>query len=122
MGEVGLACRDGNMRNTPRGTSTLEGWAKELRSWRAQSPRELPRELTTQPRVSVPLQQLEDELALEDEQAPEWPARLKVPLEGASRAAGGDVEAAGSSAGAAGAQPADSTVVPVGNGGTQHTA
>ena len=54
----------------PECTSTLQGWAKELRCKREESPRELPHELTSNPREKVSLKQLKDELDLKNEKAP----------------------------------------------------
>ena len=100
----GLACRDNNFK-LPECTSTLVGWARELRSKRVV----LPRQLSTKPRVTVSLQQLEDELA------PESPACREAAHEGAQGAAG-------SGAGAAGAQQAASMPIIAGDGSTQRTA
>lgn len=104
----GLACRDSSMKK-PKCFSTLEGWAKELRSKRTDLPLELPHELSSKPCVKVTLQQLSAELALQDEKAP------VAPQEGAQGAAGGG-------AGDGGAEPPASTTIIVGNGSTQHTA
>lgn len=84
----------------PEYTSTLQGWAMELRPMRAVSPRELPRGLSSKSRKKVSLQQLRDELPLEHEKPP------KVPEEGAQGAPG-------SSAGAGGAEPPASTAITV---------
>ena len=104
----GLACRDSSV-GIPECTSTLAGWAMELQSRRAALPRELPHELSSEPRVHGSLQDLIDELALEDKQAQDAPQ---------GRAQG----AAGSSAGAGGAELPASTAIHVGNGSVQHTA
>ena len=102
----GVACRDLRM-DIRECTSTLAGWAMELRRRRAAEPRELPRELSSEPRRQVSLQDLINELALEDEQA-------QVAPQGRAQGAAGD------GAGAAGVQPAGDTAITVGNGRAAH--
>ena len=108
----GVACQKHNAKlpqgsdkrvDVPEYTSTLAGWAMDLRSRRAAAPQELPRELSSEPRVHISLQQLRAELALEDEQA-------RDALQGGAQGA------AGSGAGAGGAEPADHRAIPMGNG------
>ena len=73
-----VACRDNGIAS-PECTSTLAGWARELRSIRGQ----LPQELTTQSRVQVTLEELEAE---------EPPARGPAPQERAQAPLAADQE------------------------------